>query len=117
MLEHEYSCDVFISKRLPLDYVVFNEVAYQLGMVDRLLEPTYTLLAVDQAKEFDEVWFVRHNSEHEMVEDSVRQGDAGSADLQPLWDKRYKDIIDNWNIPVIEGTCGELLALHFDVKP
>jgi hypothetical protein len=77
----------------------------------------YKELAVLQAKEFDEVWFVRHNPEHEMVEDSVRQGEAGSADLQPLWDKHYKDIIDDWDIPVIEGTCGELLALHFGVKP
>ena len=117
MLEHEYSCDVFISKRLPLDYVVFNEVAVHLGMCNRQLELMYKELAVLQAKEFDEVWFVRHNPEHEMVEDSVRQGEAGSADLQPLWDKHYKDIIDDWDIPVIEGTCGELLALHFGVKP
>tara|TARA_R110000868_G_scaffold153790_1_gene379675 strand:- start:5771 stop:6124 length:354 start_codon:yes stop_codon:yes gene_type:complete len=117
MLEHEYSCDVFISKRLPLDYVVFNEVAVDLGMCNRQLELMYKELAVLQAKEFDEVWFVRHNPEHEMVEDSVRQGEAGNADLQPLWDQRYKDIIDDWDIPVIEGTCGELLALHFGVKP
>tara|TARA_B110000977_G_C10868109_1_gene412427 strand:- start:176 stop:769 length:594 start_codon:yes stop_codon:yes gene_type:complete len=117
MLEHEYSCDVFISKRLPLDYVVFNKVAVSLGMCDRELETEYKHLAINQAKEFDEVWFVRHNPEHDMIEDSVRQGAAGSASLQPLWDEYYKVLIDSWDIPVIEGTCGELLALHFGIKP
>lgn len=109
MLEHEYSCDVFISKRLPLDYVIFNMVAYDLGMVDRLLEEEYLSMAAAQAKEFDEVYFVRHNPKHHMVEDSVRQGPAGNADLQPLWDQRYKAVIDLLEIPVIEGTCEELL--------
>ena len=109
MLEHEFSCDVFISKRLPLDYVVFNEVMMHLGVADRQLELIYKEMAVMQAKEFDEVYFVRHNPEHEMVEDSVRQGTAGSAELQPLWDQHYKYIIDRWQIPVIEGTCAELL--------
>ena len=111
MLEHEYSCDVFISKRLPLDYVVFNEVAFALGMCDRVLDLGYKEMGVNQAKEFDEVYFVRHNPEHDMVEDSVRQGAAGNAALQPLWDARYKEIIDDWQIPVIEGTCSQLLEL------
>lgn len=115
MLEHEYSCDIFISKRLPLDYVVFSEVAHSLGLVDRPLDYEYKKMAVDQAKEFDEVYFVRHNPEHAMAEDSVRQGTAGNADLQPLWDKHYKSIIDSWEIPVIEGTCGQLLDLNFNL--
>jgi len=114
MLEHEYSCDVFITKRLPLDYVVFNKVAHELGLCDRQLEPEYEKMAVEQAKEFDEVYFVRHNPEHTMAEDSVRQGDAGNADLQPIWDKAYKAMIDKWDIPVTEGTCGDLLDLHFN---
>jgi len=109
MLEHEYSCDVFITKRLPLDYVVFNECAYALDMVEELLPTQYLEMAVDQAKEFDEVYFVRHNPEHDLVEDSIRQGPAASAELQPLWDSTYKKVIDEWNIPVIEGTAGELL--------
>ena len=109
MLEHEFSCDVFISKRLPLDYVIFNECMMHLGVADRQLELIYKEMAVMQAKEFDEVYFVRHNPEHEMVEDSVRQGTAGNAELQPLWDQHYKYIIDRWQIPVIEGTCSELL--------
>ena len=111
MLEHEYSCDVFITKRLPLDYVVFNKVAYDLKMVDRMLELEYEKMAIDQAKDFDEIYFVRHTPEHDMVEDSIRQGAAGNADLQPLWDQRYKKIIDDWQVPVIEGTCGQLLEL------
>lgn len=114
MLEHEYSCDIFITKRLPLDYVVFNKLMYEMGMVDRAFEPDYETMAIDQAKEFQEVYFVRHNPDHEMAEDSVRQGDAGSAELQPLWDKAYKEMIGKWNIRVIEGTCGELLDLHFN---
>ena len=111
MLEHEYSCDVFISKRLPLDYVVFSEVMFDLGHVDKHLEYEYKHLAVLQAKDFDEVYFVRHNPEHAMIEDSVRQGSAGNAELQPLWDKHYKEIIDSWEIPVIEGTCSQLIEL------
>lgn len=111
MLEHQYSCDVFITKRLPLDYVVFNECAFKLGLIDRMLDPQYKELAVMQAADFDEVYFVRHNPEYELVEDSVRKGAAASSELQPLWDQRYKEIIDSWNIPVIEGTCGELLEL------
>jgi hypothetical protein len=86
-------------------------VAYDLGMVDRLLEEEYLSMAAAQAKEFDEVYFVRHNPKHDMVEDSVRQGPAGNADLQPLWDQRYKAVIDLLEIPVIEGTCEELLQL------
>lgn len=111
MLEHEYSCDVFISKRLPLDYVVFNEVMFNLGITNRKLESVYKEMAVLQAKEFDEVYFVRHSPDNEMVVDSVRQGPAGNADLQPLWDKKYKEIVDEWQVPVIEGTCTELLKL------
>lgn len=111
MLEHEYSCDVFITKRLPLDYVVFSEVMHKLGNVDKHLEVEYKYLAIKQANDFDEVYFVRHNPEHDMVEDSVRQGSAGNAELQPLWDSHYKSIIDNWKIPVIEGTCSQLIEL------
>ena len=111
MLEHQYSCDVFITKRLPLDYVVFNECAFELGMIKRQLEIPYKELAVLQAQSFSEVYFVRHNPEFDLVEDSVRKGAAASSELQPLWDQRYKDLIDWWDIPVIEGTCSELLEL------
>lgn len=109
MLEHEYSADVFIVKRLPLDYVVFNECAYAMGMCKGTLPLQYLELAVEQAKQFNEVYFVRHNPEHKLIEDHIRKGPAASEELQPLWDSNYKRIIDEYMIPVIEGTAGELL--------
>lgn len=109
MLEHEYSCDVFITKRLPLDYVVFNECAYAMKMCKETLPFQYLELAVEQAKQFHEVYFVRHNPDHDLITDSIRQGPAASEELQPLWDSNYKRIVDEYKVPVIEGTAGELL--------
>jgi hypothetical protein len=109
ILEHQYSCDVFITKRLPLDYVVFNEVAFELGMIKRVLEIPYKELGVLQAQSFSKVYFVRPDPEYPLVEDSVRKGAAASSELQPLWDQKYKEILDYWEVPVIEGTCSELL--------
>ena len=109
MLEHEYSCEVFITKRLPLDYVVFNECAYVMKMCKETLPFQYLELAVEQAKQFHEVYFVRHNPDHDLITDSIRQGPAASEELQPLWDTNYKRIIDEYQVPVIEGTAGELL--------
>lgn len=109
MLEHEYSADVFIVKRLPLDYVVFNKCAYDIGMCKSTLPLQYLELAVEQAKQFNEVYFVRHNPEHKLIKDHIRKGPAASEELQPLWDSNYKKIIDEYMIPVVEGTAGEIL--------
>ena len=109
MLEHEFSCEVFITKRLPLDYLVFNRCAFELGMVENKFKQYYWDMAIDQAKAFNEVYFVRHNPEHNLITDSIRQGPAASEELQPLWDKTYKEVVDANSITVVEGTAGELL--------
>ncbi len=114
MLEHEYSCDVLISKRLPLDYVVFNQCAHKAGLADNLLDDEYMDLAVKQARSFDEVWFVRMDSSYELVNDSVRDGRSGDAEMQFLWDQVYEQVIEEEGVHVIEGTCKSLLDLHFN---
>jgi hypothetical protein len=78
-------------------------------MVDSKFEQYYWDMAVAQAKAFHEVYFVRHNPEHDLITDSIRQGPAASKELQPLWDKTYKEVIDANSITVVEGTAGELL--------
>ena len=44
ILEHAFSYEVFITKRLPLDYLVFNRCAFELGMVENKFEQYYWVI-------------------------------------------------------------------------
>lgn len=108
--EFEYSADLLIVKRLPLDYVIYSEIFTELGMMRRPLGANHLFAAVEFTDCFDEVYFVRPEPQQAMAVDMIRQGPAGDEKSRLLMDERYAEIIENCGVRITAaGTYSQLV--------